>query len=231
MISPYVLVRSTRKTLCIRVLPNGTVEARVPQRLPRSDVDSFIREKAAWIREKQREIAEQNERLRRLLPAPGGSLPLFGREYPVAKGERVSFTGDRFLLPESDWPACRPALIELYRRRTLEWVGQRIDPFSALVGRTPTRVSAGTACGRWGSCSGDGRLRFSWMLAAAEPSAGEYVIVHELCHLRERNHSSAFWELVEKAMPDWKRRRALLRETERRLWPLRSAGAAPKKPE
>ena len=70
---------------------------------------------------------------------------------------------------------------------------------------------------RWGSCSGRNTLNFSWRLLAAEEDAVRYVVIHELAHTAEHNHSSRFWALVESACPDWRRQRESLRQTGLRL--------------
>ncbi len=213
----YTVVRSKRRTLAVCVLPDGRVEARAPRQLPAKEIDRFIREKAGWIVDRQKEALRRSREREALRPAPGGTLPLGGTEYPVVAGEAFGFDGVCFTLPPERWPAVRPSLIALYREKTRELVAQRLDGFAVRLGVTPSAVKVSWAVRRWGSCSGKGNLNFSWMLAAVDSRTADYVLVHELCHLREHNHSAAFWRLVETMLPDYRERKKRLRQAERRL--------------
>lgn len=214
---PYTIVRSNRRTLAVCVLPDGRVEARAPRRFPAAAIERFVRQKADWIAARQTEALGRNREREVLRPAPGGTLPLGGVEYPLVAGESFGFNGERFTLPAEGWPAARSALIALYGEKTRELAEQRLGGFAARLGVKPAEVKVSRAVRRWGSCSGKGSLNFSWMLAAADLRAVDYVLVHELCHLSEPNHSAAFWRLVEEVLPDYRERKRLLRQTERRL--------------
>ena len=85
------------------------------------------------------------------------------------------------------------------------------------MGLFPEGISVTGAMTRWGSCSAKGRINFSWRLLRAPEEAVDYVVVHELAHLRQMDHSRQFWEIVARILPDWKRRRALLTPVQRRL--------------
>lgn len=214
---PYTVRYSSRRTLAICVLPGGEVEVRAPRRCPTGEIERFVGEKQAWISRKQEEARRRARETAALRPSPGGTLPLEGREYPVVQGDGFHFDGERFSFPPEGWPAARPALIAFYRKRAEEILRARLGRYAERIGVSPASVRLSRAERRWGSCSGKGRLNFSWMLAAADERAADYVIVHELCHLREHNHSAAFWRLVEGALPDYRARRARLRLAERRI--------------
>jgi predicted metal-dependent hydrolase len=92
-------------------------------------------------------------------------------------------------------------------------INERLAYFAPLCGVTYKRVSIRNQKRRWGSCSSLGNLNFSYRVAALPPELRDYVIVHELCHLRELNHSKAFWALVEEVLPDYKERDLALRKT------------------
>ena len=97
------------------------------------------------------------------------------------------------------------------RRRARELLPQRVAYFAGRMGVSPVQVKVTGAKARWGSCSSKGSLNFSWRLMLADEGAIDYVIVHELAHLREMNHSPRFWAVVEAAMPDYKHRRLQLK--------------------
>ena len=97
------------------------------------------------------------------------------------------------------------------RRRAAEYIPQRVAVSAPLVGVTPTGIKITSAQKRFGSCSGRNSLCFSWRLMQYPPAAIDYVVVHELCHIRHHDHSAAFWAAVARVMPDYKQRQALLR--------------------
>ena len=109
--------------------------------------------------------------------------------------------------PEPD-EAQRRALI----RKAKTILPPKIAHYAALMGVQPTRITITGARTRFGSCSSKGRLCFSWRLMQYPPEAVDYVVVHELAHLAYRNHSPAFYALIERYLPDYKARRKLLRE-------------------
>lgn len=98
------------------------------------------------------------------------------------------------------------------RRLAAEVLPRRVAHYSALMGLTPAGVRITGAQKRFGSCSGQNRLCFSWRLMLYPPEAIDYVVVHELAHIRHHNHSPAFYALVEQYMPDHRQRQALLRQ-------------------
>ena len=95
--------------------------------------------------------------------------------------------------------------------RAGELIPQRVAHYSAIMGLVPTGITITGARKRFGSCSGKNRLCFSWRLMDYPPEAIDYVVVHELAHIRHHNHSPAFYELVASILPDYKKRQALLR--------------------
>ena len=94
---------------------------------------------------------------------------------------------------------------------------QRVAYFARQMGVSPARITVTGARTRWGSCSGKGNLCFSWRLMLAGPEEIDYVVVHELAHLREMNHSPRFWALVEAVLPDYKQRRQQLKQLQTAL--------------
>ena len=114
-----------------------------------------------------------------------------------------------------------PALEE-YRRAARELLPERVTYWRERMGVTAGRVSIRAARTRWGSCSGAGNLSLSLYLMMADPEAVDYVVIHELAHRRQMNHSPAFWAVVEEYCPHWRacreRLRALARQLERQNW-------------
>lgn len=93
-----------------------------------------------------------------------------------------------------------------------EYLPMRVDYWSGIMGLTPTGLKITSARTRFGSCSGKNSLCFSWRLMQYPPEAIDYVVVHELAHIRHHDHSPAFYALIERYMPDWRERMNLLKE-------------------
>ena len=205
----YRLVRSARKTLAVQITPQGEVVVRAPKRLSQRRIDAFLEEKQGWIATHQQEVLRRMNARPKLVLAPGGSLPLLGRWYPVALWEKASafFDGQRFFLPREE-TLRTPALVSCYRELARADLSRRVAALTGAGGA----VAIGGAKGRWGSCSAKGELRFSWRLMAAPEAAVDYVAAHEVCHRRELNHSPKFWALVEQILPDYRERQAMLKQ-------------------
>ena len=109
---------------------------------------------------------------------------------------------DRPVTPEQE---------QLLRRQAAEIIPRRVAYYSAIMGIDPAGIRITDARKRFGSCSGKNRLCFSWRLMLYPPQAVDYVVVHELAHIRHHDHSPAFYRLIEQYMPDYRQRQALLR--------------------
>ena len=111
----------------------------------------------------------------------------------------------------------RPLVEAWYRQQARAHVASRIAHFAPRVGRAPVRISIRAQRTRWGSCSGRGTISINWRLMLASPEVLDYVIVHELCHLLQANHSARFWREVARVMPEYVGYQQQLREFGRQL--------------
>ena len=134
---------------------------------------------------------------------------------------------DRFVAEHEDWLAharekqqnrrlAHPEPTGEERKALLaqarEYLPMRVDYWSGIMGLTPTGLKITSARTRFGSCSGKNSICFSWRLMQYPPEAIDYVVVHELAHIRHHNHSPAFYALIERYIPDWRERMKLLKE-------------------
>jgi len=214
------IVRSRRKTVALVVTPEGELEIRAPLRYTQRQIDALVREKSGWI-EKQIDRARQSSRLtthRKL--DDGARLWYLGKSYQLrltANGtSRVRFTHE-FTLPESAMPKAADLLTVWYKARARDFIKERVELYSQRFGLKVTGVRISSARTRWGSCNQKNSLSFTWRLIMAPPEIIDYVVVHELAHIREKNHSRAFWSNVERMQPDFKVRRAWLKTNGRLL--------------
>lgn len=107
----------------------------------------------------------------------------------------------------------------IYRNAAREYFPKRVSHYAHMLGVTYGKISIRDQKTRWGSCSSEGNLSFNWRLILAPPDVLDYVVIHELCHRKEMNHSKDFWALVESLMPDYKECRKWLKKNGRNLTP------------
>ena len=214
----YTLVRRRgRRGVALRVDSAGlTVSA--PLSLPLWQVESAIAESERWVRRKlavwlARQVPTQQWEAGATLPFLGAGLALELRVAGRAMVKRdggVLAVAARSLEPD----AVRRAVVGWYRRVALAHFTDRAHQLARQALLDPPRVMLSSAQTRWGSCNSRREVRLSWRLVKAPPPVIDYVICHELAHLRHMNHSPAFWSEVERLCPDHERRRAELVETD-----------------
>jgi len=224
---PYRLRRSTRaKYLRLLIRPEG-IEVVAPEGLPESTVLAFVRQHSGWAQAKLEEMQARLAKLRQgraeRFPAEGGSVPLEGRETPLfieeTGGNRVRISleerGLRLILPQTCGAErdryVRDALFGWMKRRLPGRVTELIQRHAPLHGLYPRQLRIKSMRTRWGSCGPANDVNLNWLLGLAPLSVLEYVVVHELCHIRHRNHSGDFWELVAAHLPDWRQERQWLK--------------------
>lgn len=108
-------------------------------------------------------------------------------------------------------------LTKVYKKQAKQYIYERVEYYLPLTGGAYRAIRIGDQKTRWGSCSSNGTLSFSWRLMLAPPRVLDYVVIHELCHLTYMNHSKAFWDKVESIDPDYREHRQWLKENEEKL--------------
>ncbi|MDI9570954.1 MAG: SprT family zinc-dependent metalloprotease [Pseudomonadota bacterium] len=222
----YKLIRSAArgKTLSLTVKPDGELVIRAPRHAPLGEIEDFFLRKRAWIERKLAELESQPRTARHDSLTAGSQVPFLGVYYPVALSAAadgrggLSFDGERFLLAPVAAESGRELLASWYRREAASLLPARVAHFEGIWGCRARSVRISEARSRWGSCSADNRLAFSWRLMMAPSAVIDYVVVHELAHLREKNHSPRFWALVGELCPDYEQRRRWLKTAGRDLF-------------
>jgi predicted metal-dependent hydrolase len=216
----YQLTRQSRKLIRILVAPDLTVRVSAPPRAKDEQIEHVLRQKARWIARKLDEVKDFHP-----LPAPkeyisGETFCYLGRQYRlrVETGEKnpAKLKG-KFLtvtVPDKqDRAAVKKAVESWYKHRAEETFARYLKKSTEVVGRHGVPAAALTLRKmrtRWGSCSSKGRITINTNLIQAPVHCIEYVIMHELCHLKHHNHSKAFYKLLTQCMPDWQKRRKVL---------------------
>lgn len=209
------IVRSKRRTLAIEVTPDAMLIVRAPLRMPRETIDRFVEQKGGWIEKKKREARQKLASAAPKRYENGEQFLYLGRSYPLKIGENpeasLSFD-DGFLLSENLRTDARPLFVEWYKARAKDVIGERLSWFTRLSGIEFALFRITGAQKRWGSCNSRGNLHFAWRLIMAPLTVVDYVVVHELAHIVEKNHSARFWRVVERILPDYRDRRTWLRK-------------------
>ncbi len=215
----YRVRRSPRATrITLRVLPGAGLEIVVPQRGRLPALTELLRERAGWILGALDRVAATDAATPAL--ADGALIPYRGDDYRLivhgAHGARPTVTRDttaRTLTVRHD-PAAHELAAVLegwYRAEAHTVITARVVACAAMLGVGYTRLTIRDTRSRWGSCSSAGGLNFSWRLILAPPAILEYVVIHELAHRRELNHSARFWAIVAAHCPTFQQDRAWLR--------------------
>ena len=213
----YKLVRRRgRRGVGLKVDGSGMTVA-VSLSTPISAVEEMIGKNANWVLKKldewsHRRVVPQTWQTGTTLPFMGDALTMM---LDVANGFSTRRTtveqimGHLFVrghLAENSHglAAIEKAVVAWYKKQALPHFAQRAFFFAKLHGLTPPRVFLSSANSRWGSCNSRREVRFSWRLIKARPALIDYVVCHELAHLRHMNHSTAFWQEVERMCPDYR---------------------------
>jgi predicted metal-dependent hydrolase len=216
---PYTLVRRRgRRGIGLKVDAEGlTVSA--PLSIPVARIEKVVAESESWVRGKLRVWRERRVPVQRW--EDGATVPFLGEALPLRilaggrnRADHEPGAGLRVTVAAAGDEAVRRAVVAWYRRTALVHLAQRAFFFSRLAVLAPPRVMLSSANSRWGSCNSRREVRFSWRLVKAPPPLVDYVVCHELAHLRHMNHSRDFWAEVGRLCPDYKRLREELEATD-----------------
>ena len=215
----YKLTRSKRKTIGLYI-KNGTLEVRVPTKCSQAEIDRLITSKESWIisnlaKSKLREDAKNAFSLNY-----GDKILFRGNLHQIIEkvGTKAGFDGEYFYLPkELESSQIKEMCIKIYRQLAKIHITEKVLTYSKQMGITPAAIKINNAKTRWGSCSIRKSLNFSWRLIMADDGVIDYVVVHELAHIFEMNHSHRFWAVVESVLPDYQERQARLKMLQKRL--------------
>ena len=224
---PYTLRISARARLVRLVIrPEVGLEVVAPKGTPQARIDQVLADKGRWIATTLDRMARETAVAPRKALEDGASLPFAGREIHLTLREgapsgrfRASLVGETLTLhvAELSQETIRRALEAWYRHQASAIFAERLAACNAGYGFVYGRVAIKEQKSRWGSCSRKGNLNFNWRLLLAPLPVLDYVVVHELCHLRELNHSPRFWSLVARGCPDYAAQRRWLRDHGRSL--------------
>ena len=213
---PYLLRRSARRTLALRIDDRG-VSVSAPKRAAVREIERFIAGHARWLFDR---LALQAAQPEPFVPTDGALLPVLGEPCVLrlgGSGRRAVWSGEgsELRLPAGADP--HAALLRALRERALEHYRLRVEFLCDRIGVATPPVRLTSARTRWGSCSAKSGIRLHWRLIHLPPAVIDYVAAHEVAHLVEMNHSPRFWAVASKLHPEWKAARGALRDAARTL--------------
>ncbi|WP_249279155.1 M48 family metallopeptidase [Bordetella genomosp. 5] len=230
----FVLLRSRRRSIGFVVADDG-LRVTAPNWVTLGQIDDAVREKARWILSKLRDWHARREQLALTQTRwqAGGELPYLGKRIRLDLGadrRQAHFDGDAdapeegqtLWLPlpaNADGSRIRDAAQAWLQQRASAWFGARLAHFLQISGLKISRWRLSSATTRWGSCTSDGNVMLNWRLIHFSPDIIDYVIAHELAHLREMNHSPNFWSEVGQILPNYEQAKRVLKQHDPAMLP------------
>ena len=212
MIKPDQIIRSNRKTLSLSVDIFGRLIVRAPKRYSDERIFAFIRQKENWIIRQKTKMQGAGTRL----PSEnldGYTLTLLGKPciITLTNAQFVQYDGEnnRLFVPKTN---ANQRLVKWLKENAERIFAQATAKAAMEMGVTYKSISVTSAKTRWGSCSGKDAIHYSFRLIYAPKEVVEYVVYHELAHVRHKNHSLQFWREVEKYCPAWRIYRGWLKQ-------------------
>ena len=203
-----------RRTLELTVERDGRLVLSAPTKVQAERLERFAKSKRFWV---YRKLAVQEA-----LPPPvppkqfvsGEGFPYLGRSHRLllvtGLDVPVKLEAGRFKMSRAEVSRGRAQMVSWYTAHARPWLQARVERHAARLRVAPASVVVQDLGFRWGSCGKGGSLYFHWQVILLPPRIIEYVLVHELVHLREPHHTPSFWRTLERAMPDWEERRRWL---------------------
>lgn len=220
MTRDYTIKYSKRKTMGLYITKNAEIEVRVPNGIPQKVVADFVAQHQHWIDTHHGAVAQQVAERENFALRFGAKLLFLGHEFPLEPVEKPAFGFDGqhfYAYAQMSAEELRTSLVGVYRTLAKKVLGDMVKDLAKHMGLEPKAVKINGARTRWGSCSSAGNLNFSWYLVMAEEATIRYVVVHELAHLIEMNHSPNFWRIVEQVLPNYKSERERLKLLQKKL--------------
>ncbi|OIP23290.1 M48 family peptidase [bacterium CG_4_10_14_0_2_um_filter_33_32] len=210
----YNIIYSKRKTVALIIETDGTLSIRAPRRLGVEKIKAIVKQKKNWILKKVKE----KEKRKRFIPkqfTEGEKFLYLGREYELnfvdARLRNVIFQ-DEFIVPVLKPAVLKKMLEKWYIARAKQVIQERVKVYSDKIGVIFSKLRFSKAKSRWGSCSSKKTLSFNWRLIMAPLEIIDYVVIHELVHILEMNHSKKFWKKMEEFSPGCKRSKKWLKD-------------------
>jgi predicted metal-dependent hydrolase len=211
------IIHSKRKTIALQVCEDTTLLVRAPFGVGEDVIEKVILKHQKWLENKKKEILARDISFTKKEFVNGEGFLFLGKSYRLKIVEdngidnKLLFKDSYFYL-KGVVKNPRETFIGWYKKEAYQKISERVDWYAQKRGFKYNQVKISNAQKRWGSCSHLGNLNFSWRLIMAPMPVIDYVVVHELVHLIEKNHSKSFWNKVRLLLPDYKKQREWLKK-------------------
>jgi hypothetical protein len=198
------ITRTSRKSISIVILPNGEVEARAPKYIPNFIIKQFIKSKSDWIEERQSAVLKHVSKTREFIN--GEKFMYLGEEYSLLLGNyiHIEIKDGKLLFPLALASRGKAVLEKWYIKQAKSVIKNHVEHYAKALNTSYSAISYSDTRSKWGSCTHDNRLQFNWRLMMTPLLVVRYVVLHELVHTTEKNHSAIFWNKVRKINPSYK---------------------------
>lgn len=203
------ITKSKRKTVSIYIERDGSVSARVPENIQEEDLIQVLKSKEYQIHKNLAEWEQLNEKRTIREYVNGQSFLYLGRNYRLsfvdADENKLILKNGRFLLSKKAQGKAKALFVEFYKEKLSDKLQPIINRYKNQLGVSPNDIKIMELQNRWASCSSLGNVNFHWKCAMAPIDVLNYIVVHELVHLIHINHTTAFWNEVDKVIPNYER--------------------------
>ena len=201
LLLPTKIIKSKRKSISLIIKNNGDFIVRMPINAKMKDVESFIIKKSDWIIKKR--IEQNNNIFKPLSFDKIEKITLLSKEYDICYHDlsKVKIEDNLLFLPKEN---AKEKLIKHLKKMAKQHITERIRLIAELFNFSYESISINSARTCWGSCGSNNKLHFTYKLVLCPLDVIDYIVLHELCHTKVKNHSTKFWQLVEHCMPNYK---------------------------
>jgi predicted metal-dependent hydrolase len=213
------IIRSKRKNVALVITRDATLIVRAPKRISVTYIEKLVVEKLDWIERKIQEAKNYHKAIKKTFQA-GEEFLYLGNRYKLklTDGLKIQITADfELLFPRVFLWRAHLRMIDWYKKQAQEIISERTEIISKKAKLEYTSLKISNAKTNWGSCGPRNSLNFNWRLIMAPNIIVDYVIIHELVHSLEKNHSQKFWDKVMIMMPEYKKNRKWLKENSKVL--------------
>lgn len=203
------VIRSNRRSIALQIKPDATLLVKAPQKISQRQIDTFITEHKDWI---DKHIALVKKRMQ---PSrKEGEYPYLGMAVALTPGNytQIAVQEDKLLFPQGLLFRKDKELTNWYIKQAEEIISRQLEKYAREMKTSYTSVMLSDTRSKWGSCTHDNRLQFSWRLVMAPLLVLNYVVIHELAHTMEKNHTQMFWMKVRSVNPSYRQQIKWLKE-------------------
>jgi predicted metal-dependent hydrolase len=209
------IIRTNRKTISLQITDNASLIVRAPYNATKETIENVVVKHLDWIEKKKNNILTRDPKFVKKEFVNGEGFLYLGKSYKLKiinnQGKPLIFQDNYFFVSKEYQATARELFIGWYKKKAYEKISERVEWYAKKRGFVYNKINITNANKMWASCSAKGNLNFSWRLIMAPLAVIDYVVVHELVHLEEKNHAKTFWNKVKMLMPDYEKHKEWLK--------------------